>query len=306
MRHHLPYDEQFKAEIIRRVLAGETPTEISRKEGMNDKTIREWVKARPSVVKPKIQEIDGLRIGVICDTQVKQGIDLTFLSHIGRFMASERPAVIVHGGDFADMPSLSFHDAPGSKNFEGARYRADLEATHQGMKALMTPIQEEMKKGWNPWLVMLYGNHEYRIERTIRATPKLEGVMGLPDLEYERWGWQVFPFLEPVVIGGVAFCHYFCSGVMGRPITTARALLNKKHMSCFAFHQQGRDIAYGVRADGREMTAIICGSSYEHDEHYLNHQTNNHFRGIYMLNDVVDGTFEEMPVSLKSLRRRYA
>ena len=77
-------------------------------------------------------------------------------------------------------------------------------------------------------------------------------------------------------------------------------------MSCLAGHQQGKDIAYGRRADGKEMTAIICGSSYEHDENYLNFQTNTHWRGIYILNDVTDGTFDEMAISIKYLRRRYS
>ena len=30
------------------------------------------------------------------------------------------------------------------------------------------------------------------------------------------------PFLEPIVIDGVVFCHYICSGVMGRSISGAR------------------------------------------------------------------------------------
>jgi hypothetical protein len=50
--------------------------------------------------------------------------------------------------------------------------------------------------------------------------------------------------MQPIAIGGVAFCHYFPSGVMGKPITSAPALLRKLHMSAFAGHQQGREIAY--------------------------------------------------------------
>jgi hypothetical protein len=108
------------------------------------------------------------------------------------------------------------------------------------------------------------------------------------------------------VIEGVAFCHYFPAGVMGRPITTARALMTKMHMSAFAGHQQGRDIAYGRRADGTEMTTIIAGSFYQHDEEYLNPLTNVHWRGIYFLHDVRDGAFDEMAVSLSYLKQRFS
>jgi len=82
-------------------------------------------------------------------------------------------------------------------------------------------------------------------------------------------------------------------------------MLNKKHMSCFAGHQQGRNIAYGLRADGKEMTAIISGSCYMHEEPYLNPQTNNHWRGCWMLFDVVDGAFDELPLSLRYLEKKY-
>jgi hypothetical protein len=255
---------------------------------------------------PKAMEGFGKRIIVIGDMQVKPEIDLDYCRFIGQYCADKKPDVIVNIGDFADMPSLSTYETKGSKKHSSLRVDDDFRAVQRGMKELMTPIKDAMRTGWNPRLVMTLGNHEHRIDRAIELNPQhLEGKIHISDLQYEEWGWEVFPFLEPAIIDGIAFCHYFPSGQMGRPVTTARALLNKKHMSCIAGHQQGRDIAYGYRADGKEMTAIINGSSYEHDEDYLNYQTNNHFRGIYLLNDVQDGSFEECPVSMKFLRARY-
>ena len=69
---------------------------------------------------------------------------------------------------------------------------------------------------------------------------------------------------------------------------------------------QGRDIAYGKRANGKSITAIIAGSFYQHDESYLNPITNSVWRGIYVLNEVKDGSFDEMAVSIGYLRRKYA
>ena len=137
------------------------------------------------------------------------------------------------------------------------------------------------------------------------AEQLLQGLISVEDLEYAKFGWEVIPFLQPINIEGVMFCHYFVSGVLGNPVTTARALLTKHHQSCIAGHQQGRDIAFGKRADGTEMTAMIVGSGYEHDEHYLNHQTNNHWRGIVVLNEVQNGTFDEIMVSMRYLRSKY-
>jgi hypothetical protein len=195
---------------------------------------------------------------------------------------------------------------------EGQRYKADVTVTHAAMFKLLAPIRAEQAKRvanhsprWNPRMVMLFGNHENRINRAIHNDPKLDGLISLEDLEYEKFGWETVPFLEPIVIEDIAFCHYFVAGVMGRPCGTARALLAKHHQSCIAGHQQGRDIAYALRADGSEMMGLIAGSCYEHDEHYLNHQTNRHWRGLYILHDVANGSFDEMPVSLRYLRKRY-
>lgn len=249
---------------------------------------------------------------VIPDCQVKPGHSVDYLRYIGQYAAEKKPDVIVQIGDFADMPSLSSYDV-GKKSFEGRTYKADVEAVVAGMQALMEPILKEQDrlirnkdKRWNPRLVLTLGNHEARIDRAIDLDRKLDGLIGIKDLAYESFGWEVHPFLEVVVIDGVAYSHYFTSGVLGRPVTTAQMLITKKHMSCFAGHQQGRQIAYGRRADGKEMTTIIAGSCYEHNEDYMGPQGNEHWRGMYMLHEVNDGSFDEMAVSLDYLRRTYA
>jgi hypothetical protein len=248
---------------------------------------------------------------VITDPQIKQGRDTSFLRAIGNYCSDKRPDTIVCIGDFADMPSLSLYDV-GKKSFEGRTYKDDVASVHEGMEVLMSPIQKEIdrirrnkKKQWNPRLVMTLGNHEDRIDRAINLDRKLDGLISIDDLKYTSWGWEVIPFLEPINIDGVLYCHYFCSGVMGRPVTTARQQLLKMHMSCVAGHQQGRDVAYSKRGDGRQMTSIIAGSSYPDDEGYLNSQTNKHWRGIIMLNEVEDGSFDEMFVSTDYLLRKY-
>jgi len=106
-------------------------------------------------------------------------------------------------------------------------------------------------------------------------------------------------------VDGVAYCHFFTSGVMGRPVTNAKLLLQKKHMSCVMGHVQDRDIAFDRDASGKRMTALFAGIYYQHDEDYLNPQTNGSWSGLWMFNEVTDGAFDEMPISMSYLRRRY-
>ena len=249
---------------------------------------------------------------VIPDCQVKPNQSVKYLENIGRYIVEKLPEVIVCIGDFADMPSLSSYDT-GKKSFEGRTYKADIRAVHKGMEALLGPLQKFQakqrklkKKVYKPRMILTLGNHEDRITRAVEYDRKLEDLISIEDLNYEQYGWEVYDFLDVVVVDGIAYSHYFASGVMGRPVTSAQALLNKKHMSCFAGHQQGRQIAYARKADGSEITAIIAGSCYEHNEDYLNIQGNQHWRGFYVLHEVNNGSFDEMAVSLNYVNKNYS
>lgn len=252
-----------------------------------------------------------MKIIVIPDTQCRPGDDFTFLKWIGEYIADEKPDVIVQIGDFADMESLCEYDK-GKKSFEGRSYRKDIEAAKDAMSHLMAPILKKQvklelnhRKRWNPRLVLTSGNHCNRINRAIELDRKLEGLISVNDLGYESFGWEVIPFLKPIVINGVVFCHYMCSGMMGRPISSAKLLIDKLHMSVVVGHQQGRDIAFGRTAAGKSITGIIAGSCYMHDEMYLNDQTNNHWRGIILMENVCEGQFDERFISLKQLGKKY-
>lgn len=248
---------------------------------------------------------------VIPDAQVRPGDDLGFLRAIGNYIVHKKPDVIVNLGDFADMPSLSSYDV-GKKSFEGRRYKTDVEASIAGMQALLGPIKEfnarakkNKEKQYKPRMIMTLGNHENRINRAVENDAKLEGVLSVEDLRYREFGWDVHPFLNVTIVDGIAYSHYFTTGLLGRPVTTASACLAKKHMSCIQGHQQGLQIATGYRADGGALTCVIAGSCYEHDEDYLGPQGNKHWRGCLFLHEVHDGQFDLMNVSLKFLKDKY-
>ena len=253
-----------------------------------------------------------IKHAVIPDIQAKDGVDFSYLTKIGKYLVEKKPDKIICLGDFADMPSLSTYDV-GKRSFEGKRYVKDIEASKKAMDALLSPLWEfnarakrNKEKLYKPTMVLTLGNHENRINRAVESDAKLEGVMSVTDLCYSEYGWNVHPFLDVVVIDGIAYSHYFVSGLMGRPVTTAAACLTKKHMSCIQGHQQGLQIATGYKADGSLLTSIIAGSCYEHDEDYMSSQGNKHWRGFLMLHDVKDGEFDIMPVSLNYINKRYA
>jgi len=247
---------------------------------------------------------------VIPDVQAKAGNDFTYLSYVGKYIAEKKPDVVVNIGDFADMPSLSSYDR-GKKSFEGRSYTQDLDAAVEAMASLTRPIfleQQRLKvnkqKQWNPRMILTLGNHEERINRAIEEDRKLDGLISIDDLPYHSW--EVYPFLEIITVDGVNYSHFFTSGVMNRPCTSARQMLVKKHMSCVQGHVQTMDIATDYKADGSTITGLFAGCCYEHDEEYLTRQGNNYFRGIHFLYEVHDGSFYHHAISLKYLKEKYS
>jgi hypothetical protein len=181
------------------------------------------------------------------------------------------------------------------------------------MEALLAPLHEynerqrkNGKKQYKPRMVLTLGNHENRINRAVDGDAKLDGTISIRDLKFEEFGWEVHNFLDVVIIDGIAYSHYFVTGVAGRPASSAAAQFRKTNMSCIAGHQQGLQIHTGNRADGALLTSIIAGSCYQHSEDYLGPQGNKHWRGLLVLHEVNNGEFNLMPVSLEYLTKKYA
>lgn len=225
------------------------------------------------------------------------------MEHIGKYIARRKPQVVVCIGDFADLPSLSVYDV-GKRKAEGKRYSDDIAAAKAGMRRLMEPIKAE--KGYKPRLVLTLGNHENRADRASEDDPRLYGTIGVRDLEYEKWGWEVYPFLQQVVIDGIVYVHYLPTGVKGFPAGSASALLTKGHMSVTVGHAQPTDICFKTRADGQRIIGLMCGVAYVHDEDYLPPLLNQVRRQIVVKHEVDGfGGYDPMFVSLDYLRRRY-
>lgn len=250
-------------------------------------------------------------IMVIPDTQAKPGVPDDHMEWAGKWAAEKKPDYIVHIGDHWDMPSLSSYDK-GKKSYEGRQYLADIEAGNDAMRKFMHPIEEERARlrrnkdaVWNPEMHFTLGNHEQRIMRAVNDERMLDGLIGYDDFYLD--GWTVHDFLKPVMLHGIAFCHYFTSGTMGRPVSSARALVTKRHMSCVMGHVQQTEIDLSQkRADGKQLTGLFAGCFYQHDEDYLGHQGNEVRRQLWMFYNVDDGEFDFHALSIDYLRKRYA
>lgn len=258
------------------------------------------------VVKPYIQERLGRVHMVISDIQAKPNVSHDHLEWIGNYAVEKRPDVIIQIGDWADMPSLSLYDK-GKRCYEGRRYVKDCEAANYSLERFERVLEDHNRAHpeapYNPRKVLTYGNHENRIERATMLDASLDGKLTLEDLNFANRGWECHDFLKVVTIDGVQYSHYFISGSMGRPVSSASALLKARSGSATMGHVQRMDVAYHPQT---QQIGLFAGTTYLHDEDYLGPQGNNAPRQIIMKHEVENGRYDLMAVSLNFLKKRYS
>lgn len=248
---------------------------------------------------------------VIADTQIRPGVPTKHMEWAGRWAAEHRPDVIVHIGDHWDFPSLSAHDAPGSMKMEGARYDADVDSGNDAFRLLAAPIQAEIdrritkhRKRWTPERHFLFGNHENRINRAMNASPKYAGMIGEHHLLTP--GFQRHGYLERLWLDGIIYSHFFQSSHSSYAIGgTIDNRLNKIGCSFVQGHEQGFRYGTRIQASGANWHGLVAGSFYLHDEDYRGAQGQEHWRGIVVLNEVRNGDYCIMPLTVDYLCRRY-
>lgn len=240
---------------------------------------------------------------IVPDRQIKPGVPMRHNYWIGMAIRDYAPDVVVDIGDNADFPSMSTHSAAGTLGREGRRLLLDIQAANYGECLLRNGMGDFKPKR----MVRLRGNHEARLLRYIDANPVLEGLIGLHLLDDD--GWEIVPYFNGspgvVHIDGIAYAHYFANPNSGKPIGgTIANRLAKIGSSFVQGHQQGLLQGNMQYATGVIRHGIVAGSAYLHDEEYKG-VANAHWRGVVVLNEVRNGQFCEMPLTMDYLCRKY-
>lgn len=230
---------------------------------------------------------------------------------LGRYIADKKPERIIGLGDWADMPSLSSYDR-GKLASHGRCYSDDIQAANTGLYLFDATIRKYAPRSYKPSKFVTLGNHENRITRHVEANPELLGAVSVDDIQFRKYGWQVSPFLRPVTVDGVTYCHFCPLNAKGRVTESkygapsAEAQAKRMMRSTVCGHRQGLDTAV-IHTPGRTIRGVIAGSFYQHSEDYLTPLGDTYWRGVLMLNDVrpQTGEFDVCEVSLDFLRRRY-
>jgi hypothetical protein len=243
------------------------------------------------------------------DTQVREGVPTDHIEALGNYIEEKRFDKIIVAGDWWDMPATSNFNT--AKEQEKLRVLDDINSGNKAMRLLWRAVNNRnrtvagwKKKQYAPEKHFLFGNHEVHLERLWENDPRLEGLIGYDSLNLE--GFVTHPFLQPVNIDGILYCHYFCNPVTGRPYSGMMET-RLKNIGCSFTQGHIQEFSYGERQlpSGKRLHGLASGAFYMHDEPYKGPQGNNHWRGIVVKNEVRDGQYDIMKVSIDYLLRRY-
>jgi hypothetical protein len=246
--------------------------------------------------------------GVIPDTHVKPGCGFQRFEWLANYFVEEQPTHIIQLGDHWDLPSLCMHEMEYA-DFYLRSYKKDIESGHAAWD-LFDNILAKRAPYYSPKKVQLGGNHdEGRITKLLLKDQRFMDLVAVDDLT--RVGWKYVPFLETINIEGVHYCHYFVSGLMGRPISgenPATTLLKQKMVSCVAGHSHLYDYSERTRGDGRKILGLVAGCFLEPGqvEHYAGPSQHLWRGGVSMLHGVRDGVYDLEFLSTNRLKREFS
>lgn len=245
------------------------------------------------------------------DTQVRDGVPTDHIEALGNYIEAKRPEKIIVAGDWWDMPATSQWNS--AKEQEGLRVIDDISAGKRAMAKLWKAVERRNKKvaGWkkkqyNPVKHFLMGNHEVHLERIWEKDPRLVGLVDYSCLDLDRWGFTVHDFRRILTLDGIAYSHFFYNPNSGRSYSGMMET-RLKNIGCSFTQGHSQEFAYGERQlpNGKRLHGLVAGAFYMHDEDYKGPQGNNHWRGVVMKNEVRDGEYDIMKVSLNYLLRKY-
>lgn len=245
----------------------------------------------------------GKRHLVIPDSHAIPGHSNERFNWLGRLIHDVKPDVVINIGDMADHATLCYHSKPAE--LEKARYKADLEAVWDAQERMFHEVRKHKRK--QPRWVLTMGNHDDRPRKFTEDNPKFKDWIDNKDNRFEDFGWEVYPFLEPVRIDGVAYAHYFPSGVMNKPIGglhAAHAMLAKGFESRTCGHSHLFDYKV-LRTPGRSVMGLQVGCYIDFPLGYAGQANEMYSSGIVIKDEVEDGMYDIRWLSIDRIKKEY-
>lgn len=241
-----------------------------------------------------------MKILIIGDAHISEHDDLRRFKAMVKVIKKFKPNKILIIGDFLTMDCLSAWDKNKKKIMEGKRFKNEIEKGNEALDI----IQEEFKGE----VIYLEGNHEERLERYLDIQPTFDGVVNIPiQLKLAERKIKWVKFKEFYNINGISFTHIPIAG-NGRPIGGTN--LVKKALSMFSNsvvfgHTHSLKFDHETRHNSGMNKALNVGCYFEEGHDYTKGSTQDHWKGLIILETLKLNDFDYQTISLDSIMSNY-
>ena len=243
---------------------------------------------------------------LIFDAHIHKDTPFSRFHALSRLITKEMPDTIVFGGDWWDLPSLSWFDK-GKPHFQATSYKEDIRRGRVAMDITLDGINR--RKQTRCHRLFLIGNHEYRIQRAIdsQGSPvNLRGLLSFNHLLLDKHHMQVVPYkgIEPgyISVDGILYSHFFKDR---NSLHLANTLLLDNHQSSVQGHTHQLDYKVVGTPQGRSLHGLVCGCFTDEQPSYSGQTSGRWSPGVAILHDVQDGSYDLEWVSLDRLMSNY-
>lgn len=244
---------------------------------------------------------------VMPDPQVREGVPIQHMTAMGKYVARKKPDVVVLLMDWFDLPSLNGHERY-KADFRLRSYVRDYCSGLHARDLFFAPILAEYEEtGYWPTFICVEGNHDARVWRALIEDTRFDGLIPTPREAMEAMDCLWYPYLQPVRVDGVAYCHIFTKPNSQYPYTgMIETRIKNVGFSFTQGHTPGKMIGERRLGDGTVQRGLVVGSCYLHSEAgYQGLQGNVNWRGCIVKHAVRNGDYNIMEVDLDYLQRRY-
>lgn len=173
-------------------------------------------------------------------------------------------------GDFMDWDFISRWTVDNARRIEGQRFLKEYEGANKFLDTLQAAVRHKNPKAE---IVILQGNHDYRVEVVMDKTPMYEGMLemetNLHFKERKITYWKYWEHRKPYRIGKALFIH----GAYTNDAHSKKTALNF-NKNVFYGHTHDRQL-YTKTTMGQSIQAESLGTVSKYDLAYMGKKPSN-------------------------------
>jgi predicted phosphodiesterase len=221
------------------------------------------------------------------------GHDERSLKAVLKYASEHRWDGVLQLGDFADWDFISKWTAENARRIEGQRFLKEYE----GMNKFLDRIQKAARnKNPDAKIVIIQGNHDYRVEVVMDKTPMYEGMLEMEtNLKFKERKieyWKYWEHRKSYKIGKARFIHgLYTNG------NHAKTTATQHNHNIYYGHTHDRQL-YSKTTEGKTIHAESLGTLSKFELSYMGSKPSNWSQAFAIFYFRPNGTFNHYVIDI--------